>query len=277
MLATDENMTEDGRRSSTELPAHTIASNQYGKYCVPESSRFRPAAALILQGRVWEPKTIAFMRENCGAGDVVHAGTYFGDFLPAISTALAPSARLWAFEPARENFACAQETLRLNGFNNVTLLNAALGDCAGTAKLCVGSPAVPFKGGTARVVDRQKAGFVYEDAQVAKVDDIIPVGRRVSILQLDVEGYEQQALSGAIETIRRCRPILILEHLPKDRDWFAANILALGYFMSGKLHANFIVAPTGNSTSPKRSDASAFVRRSARRLNFLRGFVRSAR
>jgi FkbM family methyltransferase len=247
-------MAEDGRVSSTKLPAHTIASNQYGRYCVPESSSLRPAAALILQGRVWEPKTIAFMRENCGAGDVVHAGTYYGDFLPAISSALARSARLWAFEPSRENFACAEETIRLNGLNNVTLLNAALGDCAGTGKLWVGSPAMPFKGGTARVVDHQKAGSFYEDAQIARVDDIIPVGRAVSILQLDVEGYEQHALSGALETIRRCRPILILEHLPQDRNWFAANILALGYFMSGKLHANFIVAPSDNATSPTRSD-----------------------
>ena len=58
-------------------------------------------------------------------------------------------------------------------------------------------------------------------------------------MQLDVEGYEQQALAGAMRTIIRCRPILILENLP-ERHWFEANILRLGYRETGKLHENFI-------------------------------------
>jgi FkbM family methyltransferase len=274
MLAKEKSMADNRRSFSAELPPHTIASNQYGKYCVPESSSLRPAAALILEGGVWEPRTIAFIRENCGAGDVVHAGAYFGDFLPGISTALARSARLWAFEPARENFACARETATLNGLTNVTLLNAALGDSTGIARLCVGSPGMPSKGGTARLVHHQKEGFLYEEAQVAKIDEVIPADRSVSILQLDVEGYEQQALAGAIETIRRCRPILIVEHLPKDRSWFEAHILPLGYSISGKLHSNIIVAPTDNLTPTEKAVASGSVSGLTRRLNFFRRLKR---
>ena len=52
--------------------------------------------------------------------------------------------------------------------------------------------------------------------------------RNVSIIQLDVEGFEQPALKGAMTTIARCRPILILETLA-DHTWFTERILCLGY------------------------------------------------
>src|SRR5438046_4458528 len=91
-----------------------IASNEYGMYCIPQSSSDRPASKAVLASKVWEPKTIQFIRENCGTGDVVHAGMYFGDFLPGISKALAPGALLWGFEPNPENFECARCTSLLN-------------------------------------------------------------------------------------------------------------------------------------------------------------------
>ena len=76
--------------------------------------------------------------------------------------------------------------------------------------------------------------------EIVRIDDVVPPGRKVSILQLDVEGFEQQALSGAIETIKRCKPILILENLP-ERDWLNEHIYHLGYHVVGKVHSNSIL------------------------------------
>jgi hypothetical protein len=78
-----------------------IAYNKFGGYCVPLSSCYRPAAQRILSGKVYEPETIAFLTSHCGKGDVIHGGTFFGDFIPALSRALAPGYKLWAFEPGR--------------------------------------------------------------------------------------------------------------------------------------------------------------------------------
>ena len=44
-------------------------------------------------------------------------------------------------------------------------------------------------------------------------------------MQLDVEGHEQQALLGAMLTIARCRPLLILETLPAE-DWIEEHLPA---------------------------------------------------
>jgi hypothetical protein len=105
-----------------------LASNHFGHYCLPKSSIHRPAPQKILQGEVYEPQTIDFMIRNCDHRDIVSAGAYFGDFLPALSRHIAPTAKVWAVEPNRENFMCASWTMRLNGISNVQLNHYALGE-----------------------------------------------------------------------------------------------------------------------------------------------------
>src|SRR5262249_33851709 len=158
--------------SRMSLPEHIIASNVHGRYCVPASSRSRPAAAMVLAGKVWEPKTIAYMASNCADGDIVHAGTYFGGFLPALSKALSAGAHLWALDPPRENYACAMETIELNAIPNATLIQAGLGERSDTRPLQTGSPTNPRAGGASRFVRFRKRGFTYEDTRIVAVDDI---------------------------------------------------------------------------------------------------------
>jgi len=65
-----------------------IAENAHGFYCVPRAAAQRPAALKIINGEVWEPETIDFVVRHCVDRSVVHAGAFFGDFLPAVSRAL---------------------------------------------------------------------------------------------------------------------------------------------------------------------------------------------
>ncbi|HEY1615676.1 MAG TPA: FkbM family methyltransferase [Rhizomicrobium sp.] len=217
-----------------------IAGNSFGSYCVPAASKRRPAARAILRGEVWEPETIAFLTQHCGAGDIVHAGTYFGDFLPALSRALATGAHIWAFEPSLTNFRCAEITLKLNGISNVVLTHAGLGACHAPARLRVGEDGRHDAGGGSTIVADDIAGFEHEDTQLVTVDETVPASRAIAVLQLDVEGYEQEALEGALETIRRCRPVLVLEKPPRDPGWFESRVLSLGYRQTGTLHVNQI-------------------------------------
>jgi FkbM family methyltransferase len=223
------------------VPDHVIASNKFGRYCVPKSSSARPAAKTILAGEIWEKDTIRFIARNCGDGDIVHAGTFFGDFLPGLSRALHPDARLWAFEPSRENFLCAQQTMALNDLANVTLTNAGLGARQGTGTLCISGNG-KATGGSSRFVAQEAPGEVYESVPIVALDDVIPQSRNVTVLQLDVEEYEQEALEGALGLLKRCRPLLILETLPRSPDWHEHNILSLGYREMGEVHHNRVLA-----------------------------------
>ena len=170
-----------------------VAANRYGHYCVPDPSSWRPASQCVLQGAVWEEKTIEFVRNHAGLGDIIHAGAFFGDFLPALSQALAPGCTLWAFEPNPDNYSAASETCRLNALDNVILHNAALGSKKGVATMKVreGGRAI---GGMSAIVETMTAPFDdHISVPVERIDDVVS-NRHISIIHLDIEGYEEPAL-----------------------------------------------------------------------------------
>ena len=222
----------------------SIGYNKYGGYCVPQSANHRPAAKLVLQGAVYEPQTIEFMINNCEGGDIVHAGAYFGDFLPALSNGCSGDNRVWAFEPSPENFRCAEITKLLNKLDNVILTNAGLGEEAATLSMVTRDPSGRGLGGASHLITESEevSGQNVETVQVVSLDEVVSPDRNISIIQFDVEGHEKQALAGAMKSIQRCLPIIIIEDLAEndmvDSTWFNDNILSLGYRSSGSLHGN---------------------------------------
>lgn len=99
-------------------------------------------------------------------------------------------ARVLSFEPD----APSRECLIANVPDNVEVHAKALGDVAGTClvKRC--------STGSHRVIPG-------EDVPVVTIDSLGLID--LDFLQLDIEGYEWHALTGAAETIARCRPQLI--------------------------------------------------------------------
>ncbi|THH34622.1 FkbM family methyltransferase [Aliishimia ponticola] len=231
---------------------YRIATNCYGRYCVPSDLIKRPAAWAVLRGNVHEPDTLDFMRTHAGTGDIVHAGTFFGDFLPALSGTMARNAKIWAFEPGPENHKAAEQTVAINALRNVTLTNAALSDRAGRLFFkthdATGNPI----GGVSRIVPQDGPGV--QKVNALMLDYTVPQDRDVSILQLDVEGHEKEALLGAIHTIGRCAPILILEYMDDFR-WLRRHFGRFGYKPAGKVHGNFVYA------TPKRIEQIAAANR----------------
>ncbi len=223
------------------LPPGFFAKNEYGRYFVPRATSHRPAARKILQGAIHEPQTLTFLSKHTGLGDVIHAGTYFGDFLPALSKSASKDAWIWAFEPSWENYLCAMITIRINALNNVRLFHAGLGYSEEEKYIETINEKGERLGGASKIKEF-KTNPSAERCKMYSIDRLIPAERPVSILQLDVEGYELEVLKGAIQTVRSHKPVLILEDLNEaaNSNWFADNILALGYKMTGKLHKNSV-------------------------------------
>jgi FkbM family methyltransferase len=225
----------------------TVGYNRYGAYCVPLSSRHRPAATMILKGEIYEPNTIEFMRAHCATGDIVHAGTYFGDFLPGLSQAC--RGKIWAFEPNLENYRCARITMLLNDLNNVELCRAGLGSARETRALLTADPDGLARGGSSTFVTgpAMPEGRI-EMVPMVTIDEAVPPDRPVSIIQLDLEGFELPALEGALKTIVRCRPVILLEVLADSNlfsdEWFTNNVLKPGYRMTGTIHGNAVFFPS---------------------------------
>jgi hypothetical protein len=48
--------------------------------------------------------------------------------------------------------------------------------------------------------------------QLEMLDEMLPSGYVPTLVKIDVEGAEQQVLEGALNTLRRCKPLVVFEH-----------------------------------------------------------------
>ena len=242
----DRAVTVAGRTAMTD--EFSISVNEYGFYAVPVSYARREVPRILAAGEVYEPKTVRLIRRNAGAGDVIAGGAFVGDFFPAISARLAPKARLYSFEPNPLSFRAAEETIALNGLKNVSLSPNAVGFEPGKLHLQTETGAGMAAAARAKIVDAGATNTV--EVQATTLDQMHPKSRKVSVLQLDIEGHEQPALRGATRILQSSKPMVIVE---ADRPWrwnMYADLLnqlapKAGYRFAGHMERNAFYLPGG--------------------------------
>jgi len=189
----------------------------------------------VLGGGVWEPETIEAIAGLCGDGDVVHAGTYFGDMLPALSAAC--KGTVWAFEPNPENYACARRTVAANRLENINLTFGGLDATCRFLDLQIARPdGTPLGGGSSFSVN-PKGGMIR--VPTFAMDEVVPLVRPVTVIHLDVEGFEPSAIRGALGIIREHRPALIVEALDAPA-LIDEELTPLGYAKTGAANINSV-------------------------------------
>jgi FkbM family methyltransferase len=201
------------RKDFKRFGSFIFARNEYGFYCIPAAASHRPAAECVIGGDVWERKTIDFMLDSSRGEEVITAGAFFGDALPALSKVCQ---WVWAFEPNPENFRCAQITILLNDLRNVALYQAGLGERREKRKLVVKDHHGRSLGGASQIADITDRGSEAVSIDLVTIDSVVRRDANISLIHLDVEGFEEYALRGAKNTIERCHPLLILETVPQN-------------------------------------------------------------
>ncbi len=133
-------------------------------------------------------------------GVAVDVGANIG-VLTRLMAELAPRGRVYAFEPAAENF----DYLRRNvaGLDHVEVRQAAVLDRDGPVHLEFNEayPAGSFVAEHGEPVEGVRLDSWADQAGLTRLD----------VLKIDVEGAEPSVLAGAREVIRRCRPVTIVE------------------------------------------------------------------
>jgi FkbM family methyltransferase len=108
------------------------------------------------------------------------------------------AARIWAFEPARRNREVLTRNIAANRMQNVTVFDVALSDAPGESTISF-DPVRPSKA---------SLGPGTERVRVATLDEF---SLDPDLLKIDVEGFELPVLQGAVATLRRRRPNIVLE------------------------------------------------------------------
>jgi len=139
--------------------------------------------------------------------------------------------RVLAFEPDASERARLERNLALNHAANVEVSPQAVSDTTGRVWL---SPT--FDGGTTHIVDDERAAGASVEATT--VDAVVERAglARVDFVKCDIEGAETRFLAGAAETVRRFRPVMMLElfepnlrQFGSSRAELVARLRELGY------------------------------------------------
>jgi FkbM family methyltransferase len=157
----------------------------------------------------YEPDSLALWAKLIEPNDtVLDVGAYTG--LYAIIAALR-GGKVVALEPMPAN----HWRLRVNAARNkvrMTILAAAASDHEGTAALHY-NPNVPLTTGASLEEGIAK----HAEAVMVKCITIDSLGlQELAAMKIDVEWHEPCVLRGAMQTIERCRPVLLIETLDAE-------------------------------------------------------------
>ena len=149
---------------------------------------------------------INFIRCLAGHGRTcVDVGAHIGFY----TIRLAPRFdRVLAFEPSRFQHQWLSRNVELNGYRNVEIAHAALGDERGSATLHV----LSYEGGLNSLAPEVASQYQAIDQYTVPVEVLDDRGLTdVDLMKIDVEGYELPVLRGAAKTIAASRPLILIE------------------------------------------------------------------
>lgn len=165
-------------------------TNQYGLYDVPD--------AVI---------------EAVNGNAVFDVGSFIGDTL-VLFRALFPKSQLLSFEPDKRNYQQLVRMMHGEIESGTTLaFNQGLADKRGKMTLQqqnVGNMSTFLKG---------EKGTSVTLVDVSTIDDIVKEHQlEVGLIKVNVDGFEQQVVQGALETIKSQRPVLVIAiyHQPEE-------------------------------------------------------------
>lgn len=136
-------------------------------------------------------------------------------FFSIVAAKLFPGMSVHAFEPNRSVYARLQRNIALNqNLTNLETFPFALSNFTGNTTLYTPSQE-DFNQGLSSL-GGEIDGVTNEISQIVEVKQIDEIYadsiRPVSIIKIDVQGFEPEVLRGGEKTIRRFRPVIVLEH-----------------------------------------------------------------
>lgn len=114
--------------------------------------------------------------------------------------------RIFAFEPVPENLSLLRKSVKANSASSVKVIPAAVGEKDGSVEMHI----IPNSLGTHGIYADSESTLT---VQIVSIDNFIKehsVGK-VDLMKIDVEGYEPYVVKGAIKTLKKYKPIILME------------------------------------------------------------------
>lgn len=204
----------------------------------PDADRFM-VAELKGDGTYQIDNLMAALRRVTNHDCAIDGGAHIGAWTRVMS---AHFSRVIAAEPSADTFEALTRNMEQFGCANVECRNLALGDAPGSVQMRLAPEQEQRANTGARFVEA--GGSI----PVETIDSWnLP---SLGFLKLDVEGSEPAALRGAVETLKRCRPIVLFEnkwlwtkHYGLPKNIVARFLEGLGYHLLEQVSRDQIWGP----------------------------------
>ncbi len=179
----------------------------------------------------YEPAVAEVFRRHLRPGmTALDIGANIGVFTMLAASLVGPTGHVLAVEPNGDNVRMIEASRRANQFSHVAIAFCAVGAGPGLLGL-----QTAFSNGVTAPLG-QELGALMSARLVASfpLAAIVPPGRPIDFIKIDIEGAEHVALSGAAELLRRDRPVIVSE--------FSPVLLQSNSGVSGEAYADFLTA-----------------------------------
>jgi FkbM family methyltransferase len=155
---------------------------------------------------------------------VFDVGAHVGFYTLLAATLVGPRGRVYAFEPLPANIHYLKAHLSLNRISNVTVIEKAVSESAGTAMFAIES--------SSSMAHFAEQGEI--TVPTVSLDDLFLQGEvpAPDFIKIDVESAEWLVLMGAEKLLRRARPTIFLSTDVYDMHrWCCGFLESLGYHL----------------------------------------------
>lgn len=192
-------------------------------------------------GMPYEVESLAKWAEICAVGGTaIDVGAYTGLFS---IIAAKQGCRVIAFEPMQTHVARCRDNFRLNNVE-VELHNACVSDAVGDAVIKF-TPNAPYLTYGASLIHSTESGARNESKPInvhSMTIDSLGLNQCTAI-KIDVERAEPIVLAGARNTLKRLKPVLIVEVIGEEQK-AAVRTAAPDYNVAGELDGwNWLMVP----------------------------------
>ena len=186
-----------------------IQVNDYQMKIIPNDKGI--SSELMIYGN-HEPLTTQIILKELDEGmNCLDIGSNIGYYALLESKKIGQSGKVWAIEPSPENFSTLEENIRLQNVGNIRAFNFAIGDKNGEVEFVISK-----KSNWSKV--KSKNDSIGLDDKIINVPlktlDSFSIEnnlKRVDLLRMDVEGYENKIILGSIQFLKQFKPIVMIE------------------------------------------------------------------
>jgi FkbM family methyltransferase len=167
----------------------------------------------------YEPELVAQVRGNIDpTRDVMDVGANVGLFTVLASRIIRSDRRVFALEPTPGALRFLRANIERNNVSNAVIFEGAASDQSGEFFLNIMPGREEYSSLVSTMYARHKGASVDQIAVRCEPLDFLVAQHNLSpgFLKIDTEGAEFKVLSGAVEALRRHRPVVVCERWPDE-------------------------------------------------------------